>query len=211
VSAWTHAQGHGRPPVRWARRIAGVLGTAALFAVAIVVLTMILGQTGSSDEPELSAPPQASTQQQDSKAADESSGDGGSQHLTAAERKERSTAIAAVRDQGYEPVDKKQYDPSHTLRVLIAHESGDSAGPRRAFFFRGSDLVGTDSDAPSTKLKISGSGDDWATLSYGVYATGDQACCPSGGRVKVRFGLTGTGVAPVGGTMPASTQRVATG
>jgi hypothetical protein len=197
--------------VRWPRRIAGVLGTAALFGVAIAVATMILDLTGGSDKTALGPAPATSTSgRHHAKASQQASG-AKPEQLTAAQRKARSAAVAAVRAQGYEPVDINQFDPSHALRVLVAHQAGDSSGPRRAFFFHGSELVGTDSDAPSTGLKVTGAGNSWATLSYGVYASGDQSCCPSGGRVKVRFGWTGAEVAPVGGTMPASTQRVTTG
>jgi hypothetical protein len=214
VSAWTGPlRGHGRPRVRWPRRIAGVLGTAALFAVAIVVATMILDQTGGGSGQSALSPPATSAGKGTTHHAKASqpATSGQPAQLTAAQRKARTAAVAAVRAQGYEPVDVNQFDPSHALRVLVAHGAGDSSGPRRAFFFRGSHLVGTDSDAPSTGLKVAGAGSSWATLSYGVYASGDQACCPSGGRVKVRFGWTGGTVAPVGGTMPPSTQRVAAG
>jgi LppP/LprE lipoprotein len=213
MSAWTPpVHGHGRPPVRarWPRRIAGVLATAALFGVALAMALMIRDAVGPSDESTV-APPAAATGTAHAKhAAGAKHGQHGPR-LTAAQRKARTAAVSAMRGEGYEPVSLKQYDPRHALRVLIGYRSGDPSGPRRAFFFRSSGLVGTDSTAPSTGLKITGSGSSWATLSYGVYAAGDQTCCPSGGRVKVRFGWTGTEVAPVGGTMPADYQRVSSG
>ncbi len=49
------------------------------------------------------------------------------------------------------------------------------------------------------------------TLSYGIYATGDQPQSPSGGHVKVRFAYTGGALTPVGGTVPQSWERVLSG
>lgn len=213
MSAWTPpVHGHGRPPVRvrWPRRIAGVLATGALFGVALAMALMIMDATGSSEEPAV-APPAAVAGKAHAKQAAAEKHAQHAPRLTAAQRKARTAAVSAMRGEGYEPVSVKQYDPRHSLRVLIGYRSGDPTGPRRAFFFRSSGLVGTDSTAPSTGLKITGSGKSWATLSYGVYAASDESCCPSGGRVKVRFGWTGAEVAPVGGTMPASYQRVSSG
>jgi hypothetical protein len=95
--------------------------------------------------------------------------------------------------------------------VLIGHRTGDTTGPRRAFFFRSSGFVGTDSSLPSTELKVAGSGSNWVTLSYGIYATGDQPQSPSGGHVKVRFAYAGGALTPVGGTVPQSWERVLSG
>lgn len=213
MSAWTPpVRGHGRPPVRvrWPRRIAGVLATAALFAVALAMALMIMSLTGGSS-PETALTPQPAAGGRHHHAKPAAAHHARPAGLTAAQRRQRSAAVAAVRGEGYEPVSVKQFDPRHALRVLVAHRSGDATGPRRAFFFRGADLVGTDSTAPSTGLRLAGSGNEWATLTYGVYATGDGACCPSGGHVKVRFGWSGSSLAPTGGTVPASSQRLASG
>lgn len=192
--------------VRWPRRIAGVLATAALLAVGVAMAKMILPGSGHSRTAAAPTVPAAAA--------------GGHSHaakahhtraLTAAQRRARTAAVATLRSQGYEPAGVKTFDPHHALRVLVGYRSGDPLGPRRAFFFRGSGLVGTDSPSPSSGLKVSGSGNEWATLSYGIYAAGDQACCPSGGRQKVRFGWTGAALAATGGTIPASYQRLASG
>jgi hypothetical protein len=212
MSAWPPpAHPHGRAPVRtrWPRRIAGVLATAALLGVAIAMAAMILPDSkpdasgGLSQSTSAAATPTASAKKQAAKH--------NGPVLTAAQKKVRTAAVASLRAQGYEPVSLKSFDPRHALRVLIAHRTGDTAGPRRAFFFRSTGLAGTDSPTPSSGLKVAGSGTDWVTLSYGVYAAGDTPASPSGGRVKVRFAWTGAALAPVGGTIPPSQQRVAPG
>ena len=207
MSAWPPpVHGPGPVHVRWPRRIAGLLATAALFGVAIAMATMIVpdgdegAEIGVPRAPAAAKPHEKAAAHKPKRPA-----------LTAAQRKARATAVASLRSQGYEPVRIKDFDPRHALRVLVGYRSGDPQGPRRAFFFRSSGLVGTDSTAPSSALKVTGSGKSWATLSYGIYATGDEACCPSGGRRKVRFAWTGSALAPVGGTIPASWQRVAQG
>ena len=197
--------GPGRRPrhASWTRRVVGVLATVALLGVAGAILVMILPGSGAT-APETAAVAPAVTPAPTPKKTHAKKG------LTPAQKKARTAAVAAMSTQGYVPVSLRDYDPSHELRVLIGRRNGDTGGPRRAFFFAGGSYVGTDSTEPSTGLKVSGSGDKWVTLVYGVYSTGDQPCCPSGGRTKVRYEWSGTAVTPVGGTIPGSYQRVVT-
>jgi LppP/LprE lipoprotein len=213
MSAWPPpAHPHGRGPVhiRWPRRIAGVLATVALFGVAIAMVAMIMPDGDSAVESTLPAAPAAAAKPH-GKAKEEAAAAHKAPVLTAAQKQARSDAVTTLSSQGYEPVSVKAFNPRHALRVLIGHRTGDTTGPRRAFFFRSSGLVGTDSPSPSTNLKISGSGSNWVTLSYGIYATGDQPSSPSGGHVKVRFAWTGGALSPVGGTIPQTWERVLSG
>jgi hypothetical protein len=213
MSAWpppAHPHGRGPARIRWPRRIAGLLATAALFAVAIAMAEMIIPDSKSTVDSSLSAPP-ASAARSHAKAAPAAGATHTPPPLTAAQKRARGEAVAAMRSQGYEPVSLKTFNPRHPLRVLVGYRSGDATSLRRAFFFRSSGLVGTDSTAPSTNLKIAGSGPNWVTLAYGVYATGDQPSAPSGGRVKVRFAWTGGALAAVGGTIPQTWERVLSG
>jgi hypothetical protein len=197
--------GRNRRPARWARRIAGLLATAALLAVAVAILTMVLPGSDGSSSQTAAAPPAATATPAKADTQAKSTG------LTAAQKKVRSAAVSAMRGQGYLPVRLRDWDPKHTLRVLLGYRAGEAGGPRRAFFFHGSTLLGTDSVEPSSGLKVAGSGKRWVTLTYGIYSPGDAACCPSDGHTKVRYELSGSAVTPVGGTVPASYQRVATG
>jgi hypothetical protein len=197
--------GRGSRQARWARRIAGLLGTGALLAVAVAILVMIVpGGDTAPDETAAVAPTATPTPTAAKKAPQ-------TERLTAAQKRARTAAVQAMSTQGYVPVSLRDYDPGHELRVLVGRPSSDAGGARRAFFFAGGEYVGSDSTEPSTGLKVSGSGDDWVTLRYGLYATGDRACCPSGGHAKVRYEWSGSAVTPVGGTIPASYQRVLSG
>jgi LppP/LprE lipoprotein len=198
--------GRNRGPARWARRIAGLVATGALLAVAVAILTMLLpGSDSAPPETAASAPAATPTPAKADKQASQPAG------LTPAQKHARSAAVSELRTQGYLPVRLRDYDPHHTLRVLVGYRAGDVAGPRRAFFFTNGRLVGTDSFEPSSNLKVSASGKRWVTLTYGVYSPGDSSCCPSNGHKQVRYELSGSAVTPVGGTIPASYQRVATG
>jgi hypothetical protein len=195
-------------PIRWPRRIAGVLATVALLAVAIAMAEMIMPD-GNSRSAVSVTPPVVAKPKANAKTA--SAAPNKPAPLTAAQKQARSAAVATLSSQGYEPVSARTYNPRHALRVLIGHRTGDTTGPQRAFFFRSSGFVGTDSSLPSTELKVAGSGSNWVTLSYGIYATGDQPQSPSGGHVKVRFAYTGGALAPIGGTVPQSWERVLAG
>lgn len=181
-----------------------MLGTGALLAVAVAIAVMIL--PSSDTEQELTAPVPASTP-----AAKAEHQKKHHKQLTAAQKRTRKEAVDYMATQGYVPVRLRDWNPKHELRVLIGYRNGDAGGPRRAFFFSGGEYVGTDSTEPSSGLKIDVSGKRFVTLTYGVYASGDEACCPSGGHEKVRYEWSGTAVTPVGGTIPASWQRVASG
>jgi LppP/LprE lipoprotein len=197
--------GRNRRRARWPRRIAGLVATAALLAVAVAILTMVLpGSDDASTETAASAPAATPAPNAD-KQAPKNSG------LTPAQKKTRAAAVSAMRAQGYLPVRLRDYDPHHALRVLVGYRAGEAGGPRRAFFFSGGTLLGTDSLEPSSGLKVAGAGKRWVTLAYGIYSPGDSSCCPSNGHAKVRYELSGSAVTPVGGTIPASYQRVATG
>jgi LppP/LprE lipoprotein len=205
MGAWIRtAAGHGRMPphVRWPRRIAGLLATATLLAIGVAIALMVMPSSGTTPSPP--ARPAATP------TATPAAKKHAHKALTAAQRRARSAAVAAMRTQGYVPVRLRDWNPRHELRVLLGYRSGDATGPRRAFFFAGGHLVGTDSSLPSSNLTVSGSGGRWVTLSYGVYTPGDHACCPSGGRTKVRYEWSGSAVSPVGGTIPAASERVVT-
>ncbi|HKH16912.1 MAG TPA: hypothetical protein VKA57_05250, partial [Solirubrobacteraceae bacterium] len=103
------------PAARWARRVLGVAGTAALLAVGVGAATMVL-ETGEEEaivEPAPAATPLAEKKQRKPR-------------LTARQREERRGAADALRRQGYEPVDLRDYRPDHVLRVLIGEPAGST-------------------------------------------------------------------------------------
>lgn len=203
-SAGASTADHGGPPprVRWPRRIAAVCATAALLGAGVATAMMIAGARSDERGAVVTVTPSRTPQTTDGT---------GRAGLTAAQRRARTAAVETLRSQGYVPVRASQYDPRRPLRVLVGYRSGDPLGPRRAFFFAGGQLLGTDAPTPSTGLRITGSGKRWVTLAYGIYTPGDRPCCPSGGRRKVRFALVDGALRAVGGTVPASWERVAAG
>jgi hypothetical protein len=199
---------HRRPPrkTRWARRIGGLLGTAGLLGVAVLMWTMIAPSKDATaplttDAPAATATPAAKAPAK-TKAKRRSK-----PRLTKAQLASRTEAVALLRTHGYLPTRLSVYDPSHELRVLIGYRNGDPLGPRRAFFFAGKRFVGNDSLSGSSKLVAGKAGKRWVTLAYGVYGPGAKPCCPAS-TTRVRFEWTGSALVPHG-TIPLG--RVATG
>jgi hypothetical protein len=182
-----------RPPrrVRWGRRIGGILGTAALLGVAVLMGTMLAPARDATPAfaPKAVAPAKATGKGKRPKAKAKAV------RLTPAQLAARTQAVALLRTEGYVPTRVKDYDPRHQLRVLVGYRSGDPLGPRRAFFFVGDRLVGHDAVDGSSRLKVSGSGRRWVTLAYGVFSPGAKACCPAS-TTRVRFAWTGGTVQP---------------
>jgi hypothetical protein len=185
---------HRNGPARWARRIAGLLGTAALLGVGVASAQMILPDGG--EEPVIAAEPTATAtpKPKPEKKATKSKRKG----LTKAQKAAREAAIAEVRRQGFTTLKDSDYDPRATLRVLIARPVGDAGGGYRAFFFLRDRFIGNDSRANSSILRVSskGTGKRQVALSYGVYAPGDTPGEPSQ-RKRVRFKLEGEQLLPV--------------
>jgi LppP/LprE lipoprotein len=197
---------HRRPPrrTRWPRRIGGVLATAGLLGVAVLMWTMVAPSketttTLTPDAPAATPTPAAKSQ---AKAKRKSK-----PGLTKAQLAARTEAVGLMRRQGYLPTRLSDYHPEHELRVLIGYRNGDPLGPRRAFFFVGKRSIGNDSAGGSSKLVVGKSGKRWVRLAYGVYAPGAKPCCPAS-TTRVRFEWTGTALVPQG-TIPLG--RVATG
>jgi hypothetical protein len=194
--------------VRWPRRVAGVLGTLALFAVAAAMASMFLpddtAQISTPEAPAAAAGPKAAA-----KAKGKGKGKAGkaAKPLSAKQLAARAAAVTLLRDRGYLPTREKDYDPRHELRVLVGYRNGDPLGPRRAFFFVGDRFIGHDSLAASSSVKVAKSGNRSVTLAYGVFAPGAEACCPAS-TSKVTFKWSGTALTPQG-IIPAG--RIATG
>ncbi len=185
---------------RWARRLAGVLGTAVLLGVLFASVQMVLPSGG--EEPVSAATPLPTATPKPKATPSKPKKPKG---LTKAQKQAREDAVAEVRNQGYTTLKPTDYDPKATLRVLIARPVGDAAGGYRAFFFNKTIYIGNDARANSSLLKISRKGKRTVTLSYGVYAPGDTAGQPSG-RKRVRFKLEGEVLTPLD-TIPFDNER----
>ena len=204
-----------RRSFRWARRIAGLLATAAFLGAGFAILQMILpdggGQESVAATPTTTPEAKQSTKKKAKKKPTKPKGP------TKAQLAARKDAIAVVRAKGFTTLKQSDYDPKATLRVLIGRPVGDAAGGQRAFFFNQSTFIGNDALAPSSRLRVSKQGKVTVTLSYGVYEPNDAVGDPSG-RKRVRFRLAGwdadaaghdpTGFRPVPATAVGSDLRV---
>jgi len=183
--------------------VAGLLATLGLLGVGGLMAWMVIPAGESLRAPAAAAVPAASAQPTDADAADKKPAEPA---LTRAQRRERAAAATLLRDQGYRPVRLGAYDPEHTLRVLV----GRGDGGQRAFFFVRGKFIGHDALTDSARMKLVRSGERTATLDYRLFAAGDEACCPTGGIVRVRFRWDGKALAP-DDVIPPAASRLAPG
>jgi hypothetical protein len=173
------------PVAKWTGRVFGLLGTAAVLAVGVVIATMVLS---GDDDPAVSAAP-AATPTPEPPAKQKS-------RLTSRQREERRRAVDEVRRQGYTPVRLADYKFDHLLRVLIGEPVGTTPPGLRAFFFVDDEYIGQDATSPSGKLRAGRQREREITLVYTLYEDGDRSCCPKGGDERVHFRWTGDALEP---------------
>jgi hypothetical protein len=176
---------------RWARRIAGLVATAAFIGVGVAIALMVTPERDGTEanaaalSPTPTATPAKKHKTAKKKQARKPKGP------TKAQRAALKSALAVVRSKGYTTIRQSDYNPKATFRVLIGRPVGDSAGGSRAFFFMKDTFLGNDASNPSSKLTVAKAGNQTVTLSYGVYESGDEPGAPSA-RKRVRFRLEGT-------------------
>ena len=181
---------HPRSPVaRWARRLFGVAGTAAVLAVGVVIATMVL--SGDDDEVVTPAPASTPSPKAESKQAARRK-----PRLTARQRNQRRRAVDQVRREGYTPVKLRDYRADHVLRVLIGKPVGTTPAGLRAFFFVRDEYIGQDAVSASLQLRPGRQLEREITLVYTLYEEGDRECCPKGGETRVHFRWTGDALEP---------------
>jgi hypothetical protein len=181
---------HPRSPVaRWARRLLGVAGTAAVLAVGVVSAMMVI-PSDEDDEGVTQAPAATPAPKQAVKAKERGN------RLTARQRNERRRAVDQVRRAGYTPVKLADYRADHVLRVLIGRPVGTTPSGLRAFFFVRDEYIGQDATSASLKLRPGRQLEREITLVYTLYEEGDRECCPKGGDTRVHFRWTGDALEP---------------
>jgi hypothetical protein len=168
---------------KWTGRVLGVLGTAAVLAVGVVIATMVL--PGGDDKVVSAAP--AATPAPDAKEPEKKK-----PRLTSRQRDERRRAVDEVRRQGYTPVSLADYKFQHLLRVLIGKPVGTTPPGLRAFFFVDDEYIGQDAASPSGKLRAGRQLEREITLVYTLYEDG----APKGGEARVHFRWTGEALEP---------------
>ena len=174
-----------RPAARWARRITGLVATAALLASGVAVATMVMPD---NDEKSLAQAAPAATPVKEKPKKKKAVKKHKPKGPTKAQLAQRKAAVAIVREKGFTTLKQSDYDYKATLRVLIGRPVGDAAGGERAFFFNKETFLGNDAAGPSTKLSVYKQGKVTVFLSYGVYGPSDPPGDPSD-RKRVRFRL----------------------
>jgi hypothetical protein len=164
-----------------------VLATAVLLGTGVAIALMVI--PAPDEEAATTATPPA--------AADTPAAKPG---LTDAQKAARRTAVTTLNEQGFKPVRVADWHPEHTLRVLIGR---DDTGAERAFFFVKRRFVGNDDAAASASVRVSATRESGVTLTYRLFGPTDQACCPKGERVKVRFRWRDGSLTPAGEVPPA--------
>jgi len=177
------------PAARWARRVLGIVGTAAVLAVGAVIASMVL--SGDDEKVVAAEPAETATPKQKAKAEPRKP------RLTRRQRNERRRAVDQVRREGYKPVKLADYRADQVLRVLIGEPVGTTPAGLRAFFFVRDEYIGQDAASPSLKLRPGRQLEREITLVYELYEEGDRECCPKGGDTRVHFRWTGEVLDPV--------------
>ncbi len=182
------------PHRRWPARVAALVATAALLGCGVAIAVMVIP---SADE-EVAAPAPSPVAEQPAAEAP------AKPTLTRAQRAERRAAVAALAEEGFKPVRLADWKAAAELRVLVGrHEEGGN----RAFFFVGSDLVGSDDPLVSGKVRVAEARKRAVTLAYGLYESGDEPCCPSGGETEVSFRWQDGALVPEGPVPPLEERR----
>jgi len=192
------------PVARWAGRLLGLVGTAAVLAVGVVVATMVVSAT---DEEAVSTAPAATPTPTPEAAGKRQRA---ARRLTRGQREERRRAVDEVRRQGYTAVSLDDYKVDHLLRVLIGKPVGTTPPGMRAFFFVDGDYIGQDGTTPSGKIRAGRQLEREISIVYRLYEPGDELCCPKGKETRVHYRWDGEALAPRE-TIPPPAERLPPG
>lgn len=182
------------PHRRWPVRVAAIIATAALLGCGVAIAVMVIP---SPEEEAAVAPPPAAEQP----AAAEPAKKPG---LTAGQRAARRAAVAALAAEDFTPVRLADWRPDAELQVLVGRHA---EGGNRAFFFVDGEMVGSDDPLVSGKVRVAKARKRSVTLAYGLYAPGDEPCCPSGGQADVTFTVEDGALVPDAALPPLSQRR----
>ena len=136
-----------RDAYRWARRITGLLATAAFLGAGVAIAMMVLPDNGAEVEAAAVATPTPTAKPSEKKKTTKAKKKK-PKGPTKAQLAMRKDAVDIVRAEGFTTLKESDYDFKATLRVLIGRPVGDSAGGHRAFFFNKETFLGNDSHDP---------------------------------------------------------------
>jgi len=184
-------------------RLLGLLATSLLLAVGVTTALTVVPDRGGDSAPPSAAP--AATPEPAAVPAGKAKPR--KPKLTAAQRRDRAAAVTTLREQGYRPVTLTDYEPKHTLHVLV----GRGEGGQRAFFFADGRYLGNDAADDSKRIAVVRAGNRSVALSYRLFSEGDRPCCPKGGTARVLFRWDGEQLAPQTSIPPAALRRAPLG
>lgn len=182
------------PHRRWPVRVAAIIATAALLGCGVAIAVMVIP---SPEEEAAVAPPPAAEQPATAEPVKKPS-------LTAGQRAARRAAVAALAAEDFTPVRLADWRPDAELQVLVGRHA---EGGNRAFFFVDGEMVGSDDPLVSGKVRVAKARKRSVTLAYGLYAPGDEPCCPSGGQADVTFTVEDGALVPDAALPPLSQRR----
>ena len=176
-----------RKASRWARRIVGVIATAAFIGVGVAIAQMVMPERdGTEASAAAVAPTPTATPAKKHKTAKKKARK--PKGPTKAQRRRARPPWPIVRAKGFTTLKQSDYDPKATLRVLIGRPVGDAAGGHRAFFFSKDSFLGNDAQpARRTKLTVAKTGKLTVTLLLRRLRAGRHGRATPSGRKRVRF------------------------
>ena len=183
-------------------RVLAVAGLLGMFVVFLIIIGLLSGGDGGSDEQEAAVTATATATPEPTETPEPTPT---SFPLSPEQELERQEAIDLVASRGFEVVRKRDWNPTDTLKVLIGRTP---TGGKMAFFFVNGEYLGNDSTEPSTELRVQETNDLEVALSYGIFDPGDDPEEPTGQPLTVHFRYDGVQGEPVE-AVPAPEQRSA--
>ena len=180
-----------RKASRWARRIAGLLATAAFIGVGVAIALMVLPDTATTTSAIARRPDgdagQAEGQEEGRPRRRRPSRRG----RPRPQREARKAAVADVRKQGFTTLKLQRLRPEGDAAGAVGRPVGDAAGGNRRLLLHQGRVPRQRRARPEREAEVAKTGKTTVTLSYGVYAPGDTparraaaSACGSGSRAR---------------------------
>jgi len=175
-----HVMHYPRRRRRWPQRILGFLATVAFLGSGVAIAMMVMPE---QEQAARATVPNGTAVKGKTKSAPP---------LTPAQKRARREAVAKLSEAGYEPIRLADWRPKAPLKVLVGRSDSEAM---RAFFFAGSEFIGYDDRATSSRLRVVKAGGNAVTLAYKLN---------DGSTTKVRFEYSDGTLSPTAAVPSAS-------